>query len=255
MRGYRITAVVACALAVFGAPRAATQTVAQRIEAVRDGVVLMSFAARPGVCGNGSGSIWTRGQWNGDNFSDSRLSCVPGPVRVSIGRADNTTVSIRVYVGGGWRAGGSETDLGTVPAREAARFLVGVAHTIGGRSAGDAVSAAALADSANVGAELMSLARDTSAPLEARRQALFWAGQTEVPTQELVRAYSTLEPTTLREHLTFVLSQRRDDAAVDKLIDVAQHDASREVRRQAMYWLGQTKDPRALKFLRDIVTR
>jgi hypothetical protein len=254
MRRYRIRLGVACAVGVFAASRGAAQTVAQRVDAVRDGVVLMAFAARPGVCGNGSGSIWTR-NWMTGSSDDSRRSCFAGPVRVSLGRADNTTVSVRVYVGGAWRASGAETDLGTVPASDAARFLVRVAHTIGGRSAGDAVSGAALADSANVGLELLTLVRDANAPLEARRQALYWAGQLDLSTQELVRVYGALEPTALREHLTFVLSQRRDDPAVEKLIDIAQHDASRDVRRQAMYWLGQTNDPRAVKFLRDIVTR
>jgi HEAT repeat protein len=51
------------------------------------------------------------------------------------------------------------------------------------------------------------------------------------------------------------VSQRRDDVAVDKLIDIAQHDADLEVRKQAMYWLGQTQNPKALKFLRDLITR
>jgi HEAT repeat protein len=52
-----------------------------------------------------------------------------------------------------------------------------------------------------------------------------------------------------------VLSQRRDREALDKLIDVAQHDTNRDVRRQALFWLGQSKDPRALAFIRDLVTR
>jgi HEAT repeat protein len=59
----------------------------------------------------------------------------------------------------------------------------------------------------------------------------------------------------LRSHYTFVLSQRRDREALDKLIDVAQHDTNRDVRRQALFWLGQSKDPRALAFIRDLVTR
>jgi hypothetical protein len=39
------------------------------------------------------------------------------------------------------------------------------------------------------------------------------------------------------------------------LIDVAQHDRDRSVRRQALFWLGQSKDPRALDFIRDLVTK
>jgi hypothetical protein len=39
------------------------------------------------------------------------------------------------------------------------------------------------------------------------------------------------------------------------LIDVAQHDPDKTVRHQALFWIGQSKDPRALAFIRDLVTR
>jgi HEAT repeat protein len=52
-----------------------------------------------------------------------------------------------------------------------------------------------------------------------------------------------------------VLSQRHEDAAIDGLIDVARHDPDSEIRKRAMFWLGQTKEPRAIKFLQDILTR
>jgi hypothetical protein len=36
---------------------------------------------------------------------------------------------------------------------------------------------------------------------------------------------------------------------------VAQENKSREVRKQAMFWLGQSKDPRALEFFEKILTQ
>src|SRR5262249_54433863 len=127
--------------------------------------------------------------------------------------------------------------------------------TLGGRSAGDAVSGAALADSVNLAPELTSVVRDQRATSDTRQQALYWLGQTSMPTAELARLYDELRPTGLRENFVYVISQRRDDAAIQKLIDIASHDSDRETRMQAMYWLGQTNDPRAVKFLRDLVTR
>jgi len=117
------------------------------------------------------------------------------------------------------------------------------------------VSAAALSDAPDTSPDLVSIVRDANAPLDARKQALFWAGNTTLATRELVNLYDGLAPFSLREHYVFVISQRRDDAAVDKLIDVARHDADLEIRKRAMYWLGQTQDPKAVKFLRDLVTR
>jgi HEAT repeat protein len=84
---------------------------------------------------------------------------------------------------------------------------------------------------------------------------MFWLGQGRAPTDVLVRLYDHLSEPALRSHYTFVLSQRRDSPALDKLIDVAQHDPEKSVRHQALFWLGQSKDPRALAFIRDLVTR
>jgi hypothetical protein len=44
-------------------------------------------------------------------------------------------------------------------------------------------------------------------------------------------------------------------AALDKLIDVAQHDTDRDIRKQAMFWLGQSHEPKAIKFFQDVLRR
>ena len=41
------------------------------------------------------------------------------------------------------------------------------------------------------------------------------------------------------------LAQCTDDAAVDKLIDIARHDREMDARRAAIFWLGQTGTDRA----------
>jgi hypothetical protein len=245
-------ALVAAATSLSGSPRnLASQSppIARQVEAVRDGTVSMRFAARPGVCADGSGSTWTRVGTN----EPSRWSCIAGPVTVVIGRADNMTVSVRVSVGDNRRGG--ETDLGVVSAPGAAHYLVEIAPRLGGRNASEAVAGAALADSVNLAPELTLLVRNREAALDTRRQALFWLGQTPISTTDLSRLYDGLTPFGLREHFVFVISQRRDDPSVDKLIDIAAHDVDREIRKRAMFWLGQTNSPRAVKFLRDLVTR
>jgi hypothetical protein len=49
------------------------------------------------------------------------------------------------------------------------------------------------------------------------------------------------------------LSRSQQERALNKLMDVARGDASREMRKQAIHWLGQSRDPRALKFLQDLL--
>ena len=102
---------------------------------------------------------------------------------------------------------------------------------------------------------LAGIAADANETEHTRQQAMFWLGQGRGPTADLVRLYDKLDEPSLRTHYTFVLSQRHDSEALAKLIDVAQHDRDKSVRHQALFWLGQSKDPRALAFIRDLVTR
>jgi hypothetical protein len=45
------------------------------------------------------------------------------------------------------------------------------------------------------------------------------------------------------------------DEGVPKLIEVATTNRNPEVRKQAMFWLGQSNDPRALAFFEKVLTR
>jgi hypothetical protein len=246
----RLGCLLSIPLALTAGSALRAQSVADRVDAVRDGTVRMSFAARPGVCGDGMGSVWIRGAGH-DN--ERWRSCVAGPIRVAIGRDNGVTISVRTGVAGEWSASRGETDLGVVPPNDAAHYLLSLARELSGRNTGEAMSGAVFADAADLSPELSRLVRDHDAGVETRKQALFWLGQGDAPTKDLVRLYDSLDARSLREHFTFVVSQRRDHEAVDKLIDIARSDRDAEIRKQAMFWLGQTKDPRAIKFFHDVL--
>jgi len=255
VRNARLAIVGLLATVPLGARSLTAQSIAAGVNAVRDGIVLLTFAARPGVCGDGTGNVWTRNARSSFASDERQRTCVAGPVRVALGRTDGQTISVRKWVGGRWTASSSETNLGDVSPADAARYLIELARTVAGTSAGDAISAAAFADQVNLSPEFSRLVRDSNAPLESRKQALYWLGDGDVQTAELAALYADLKPFELREHFTFVISQRHDDLAIEKLIDVAKHDRDLEIRKRAMFWLGQSGDPRALKFLQDILTR
>jgi HEAT repeat protein len=59
----------------------------------------------------------------------------------------------------------------------------------------------------------------------------------------------------VRESAIFALSQRPRDEGVPILIDVAKNNHDPELRRKAMFWLGQSGDPRALELFESILTR
>ena len=59
----------------------------------------------------------------------------------------------------------------------------------------------------------------------------------------------------IREQLIFAYSQRNEKAAVDKLIDIAKTEKDRELRKKALFWLSQSKDPRVAEVLESILSK
>jgi HEAT repeat protein len=100
---------------------------------------------------------------------------------------------------------------------------------------------------------LLTVARDTSQKLDMRKQALFWAGQGGVSIEELTRLYANVTDREMREQLVFVYSQRNEPAALEKLIEIAKGDPNPELRKRALFWLGQSDQTRAVQAIQDII--
>jgi HEAT repeat protein len=100
---------------------------------------------------------------------------------------------------------------------------------------------------------LLGIARDGKQPVELRKKALFWAGQTGASMADLAGLYAAMPDRQMREQLIFVYSQRDEPAALDKLLEIARRDTDPELRKKALFWLGQSDDPRAAKALQDII--
>jgi len=100
---------------------------------------------------------------------------------------------------------------------------------------------------------LLDLATNQGEGVELRKRALFWAGQSGADIADLVRLYDRTTDHEMKEQLIFVYSQRRDAAAVDKMIDIARRETDRQLRSRAIFWLGQSHDPRAAQALLEIV--
>jgi len=59
----------------------------------------------------------------------------------------------------------------------------------------------------------------------------------------------------VQRQVLYVYSTRKESAAVDKLMAVAKNDPDIEMRKQALYWLGQKNDPRVKQFILDLIVR
>jgi HEAT repeat protein len=175
---------------------------------------------------------------------------------VAIVRENGEVVRIRLYVGGEWaRAVGEVTDLGMVAAPAAARALIAIAR---GQGRSDrAIFAATIADSAEVWPDLLALAKDDGISKSVRKDAVFWLSQYagDAATRGLADlAEDEKEDRDVREQAVFALSQLRHDEGVPILIRIARSNRDPSVRRKALFWLGQSDDPRALRLFEEILT-
>ena len=102
---------------------------------------------------------------------------------------------------------------------------------------------------------LLSIALDESNSEDLRGHALWTAGQAGIAGSELVTVYDRLSDAGVKEKLIWVMSESRDRAATDKLIEIAQKDPDREMRKKALFWLGQKNDPRVKQLLVDILNQ
>jgi hypothetical protein len=102
---------------------------------------------------------------------------------------------------------------------------------------------------------LMRVARDTKESDDTRKQAVFNASRAGATTPQLIQMYDQLSGSEVRQHVLWVLSNSKDPAGMEKLIDVARTDRDPALRKQAIFWLSRSKDPRAAKFLMEIIER
>lgn len=104
------------------------------------------------------------------------------------------------------------------------------------------------------------VARQDASP-ESREKALFWLatvrGGTTAEVESLVReAARTDKSDDVRDHAVFVLSQLPGERGTQALIAMAEdHDATREQRKRALFWLAQSESASAVAYLDRVLTR
>jgi hypothetical protein len=236
------------------------QSLAARIQAVGEGAVTFHFAARPGVCGDGEHFIRTgRSSYHG-SFSSGRPMepCIFGPVQVRLTLEDGAVNRVQVWVGP--LRGREARDIGVVSAPEAARYLMAIAARGSAGASAKAIFPAVLADSATVWPTLLTIARDTDTRTRAtRRDAMFWLSRfasgavAGYPNQPFHEDEEERPDEELKTHAVFVLSQLPRGEGIPQLLEIARSNRSPRVRSQALFWLGQSGDPRAITLFESVL--
>ncbi|HEX4949284.1 MAG TPA: HEAT repeat domain-containing protein [Blastocatellia bacterium] len=93
---------------------------------------------------------------------------------------------------------------------------------------------------------------------ELKKQAMFWLGQ-KAGERSLKFLGDVVEKNDgdveLQKQAIFAISQRQKNEAVPLLIRVAQTHPSLAVRKQAIFWLGQSGDERAVAYFKELFAK
>jgi HEAT repeat protein len=251
----------------------AQNSLANRVAQAPDGTIRLTFASRPGTCGNGRDMIGYRKALFADHFQSigdwNAPDCVAGPVRVAITKSGGRVGRVRTSVGGNFTLSSDRaTDLGMVSPIEAASYFFSIVPQLERDASIDKARfllPAVLANAGDVTPQLTSLARDDSRTTETRRQAIHWLGllgdARVVPTLVAFAHGSDSGAESdgrrggkkgLAETAMMALGSMEDGVGVPALIDLAR-DRAVGTRRSAVFWLGQSGDPRALAMLHTVI--
>ena len=267
-----LKACVALLATTVAAPAVGAQsaaTIASRVASAADGEVRLTYASRHDACGDGRdvisiGHAYTVSGSMESYGSSSGFDCVRGPVHLTLTVRDHEVAVVRPRIGRAWPSGGVALDLGTVPAAEAARYLLSLAPRVTPSKRTNPLFAAALADSVDIAPDLLRLAHDATLPLDTRRRAVNLVGvvgdrSAVAPLVGIARSGTSAANADdagpgdgLQGAATGALAMLGDDAGVPALMDLARH-GSESVRKGAVFWLGQSDVPSAHALVRTVI--
>jgi HEAT repeat protein len=145
-----------------------------------------------------------------------------------------------------------------VGTKDAASYLLSLVAADDSRIGEKAIFPAVLADSVTIWPDLLKIAKDDKVSRKVRRSAVFWLGQAagDAATKGLTDIVDDGgQDQEVRESAVFALSQRPKDEGVPALIRIAKDNRDPDLRRKAIFWLGQSDDPRALSLFEELLTK
>lgn len=254
-------------LACFLVPIAvgAQTPLAARITGTRNGTVTFSANTRANVCGDGKtsfsdglsgprtrfydGMLLTHGPW------DNRVpACDHGPMRITIRVVDGSVSSLRTVVAPPAGVPDSVRDLGVQSTADAGAYLAWLARHGDGRVAESAMLPLVMLDSTPRWSILAEAAADTTRLLRYRRRAsdiLARAAAGTLGTNDLDEDDESMQ----RREAVNALARRdvKEDDPIPRLIEIARTNKHADTRRAALYQLGQTSDPRAIRYFVELL--
>ncbi|MES2177072.1 MAG: HEAT repeat domain-containing protein [Gemmatimonadota bacterium] len=100
---------------------------------------------------------------------------------------------------------------------------------------------------------LVGVVVDPKESMEQRKDALFHLASRKNDSSDELNAVYDKVTVPMKKEILFHIASRHDSPSLDKLIAIAKSDANPELRKDALFYVAQSKDPRALKALEEIV--
>ena len=268
----RLNSTIAAALVFASAATAGAQDIAGRVRQVGSGTVRLTFASKPGVCGDGESFVSMRDWYQSDGhrmiFRDNSggytitsgssewanwRNCEEGPLRVALEVDNGQVIDIRTYVGKDWPAGSNAM---VVSSKTAVAYLLQVVERSGTRASKRAITPIVMADSVKPAADLIRIAQTRDLPRETRKSAVFWVSQIapEIYAREIAELFRDSDQEVAKSAL-FAISQTRDATSARTLLRAARDtQLPAEVRKSALFWLGQIASDEAAAGLQNMLT-
>ena len=103
---------------------------------------------------------------------------------------------------------------------------------------------------------LLTIARNQNEAPSLRAAALQRLGRmSSVSLDDIAKLYDVADSRSLREQILYALYQRKEPEAVDKMIEIARRDTDPQIRRTAISLLARRDDPRARKWLQELIDK
>jgi hypothetical protein len=246
-------------LFLLAAASANAQSLARNVTSV-DGSVQVLFPAPPNVCGDGesfirtssgrnatySGSVNTREAWY-------NRPCVTGQGRALVSVINGEVARLSVYVGP-VPSFAANTRTINAPAADATAWLIELANRAESRVASRAIQALSYVDAPTPWPAVLRIARSTERPQDVRRSAIMSLsfGVTDKLGLSDVDEHGS-DDDEIRTQAVFVLSQRKKSESVPDLVDLVRTAKNPAVRKAAIFWLGQSGDPRAVEVYAELL--
>ena len=227
-----------------------------------DGVVQIVYPSQPSACGDGQtyiGNVFGGSRTNVGDMSWSERNgwstreCVHGPARVVVNVVGGEIARVRTYVG---PVPPASTDVRTMSttAADASAWMSELVTSGVPRVASEMILPLILAEGPEPWGLLLKIARDENRSRDLKRNVMLWLSNGVSEHLGLTDADDgTSDDDEMRKQAIYVLTQRPKNESVPQLIELARSAKHPSARKTAIYWLGQTGDPRAVDVYAELL--